>query len=91
MKRTLCVLFFVFLGGCAGTINPEQFVGPNGKSAYAMDCAGMSKTVAGCYKKAGEICPSGYNVISQSAAPIGIPGKYGTLIVSDDKMAIECK
>lgn len=91
MRKTIFVLSVFVLAGCAGTINPEKFVGPSGKAAYSMDCAGMSKTVAACYKKAGEVCPAGYTIISQSAAPVGVPTAYGTLIVTDDKMAIECK
>lgn len=72
-------------------VEPQKFVGPKGKTAYAMDCAGYGRTVSECYQKAGELCPSGYDIISQSSTPIGIPTAYGTIIVTDDKMAVECK
>ncbi|MBL0422389.1 hypothetical protein JI739_18720 [Ramlibacter sp. AW1] len=88
--RFALVLGLLALSGCA-SVEPQKFVGPSGKTAYTMDCAGYGRTVAECFKRAGEVCPAGYNVVSQTNAPIGIPTMHGLMIMSDDKMAIECK
>lgn len=88
----LLAIFFgatTALSGCA--VAPEAFTGPGGKQAYTMECSGSGRTIAQCYKKAGELCPAGYSLISQTSTPYGVPTQQGTLILSTDQMAIECK
>ncbi|MDO8423771.1 MAG: hypothetical protein Q7S99_16575 [Parvibaculum sp.] len=67
-------LFFITaislaLVGCAASV--KEVSGPGGKTAYALGCAGMGRTKASCYEKAGEICPSGYVLYDDSAAAYG--------------------
>ena len=81
----------VFLVACAA-IEPQQFVGPNSKTAYSMKCSGMGRTLDACYKKAGEVCPGGYNIIDRATGTVGIPMKGGgTMMAPQHNLAIECK
>jgi hypothetical protein len=80
-----------FLAACAA-IEPQQFVGPNSKTAYSMKCSGMGRTLDACYKKAGEVCPGGYNIIDRATGTVGIPMQGGgTIMAPEYNLAIECK
>jgi hypothetical protein len=79
------------LTACA-SITPRPFVGPNGKTAYSMQCSGMGRTLDDCYQKSGELCPSGYSIVSSTAGTVAVPTYGGgTLAVPDYGLAIECK
>jgi hypothetical protein len=69
-KNVLIAAFPAFLVACAA-IEPQQFVGPNNKTAYSMKCSGMGRTLDACYKKAGGICPGGYNIIDRATGTVG--------------------
>lgn len=90
----IITLLFVFsalsLAGCA-EIKPQQFSGPNGKTAYSMKCSGMGRTFDSCYKKAGEVCASGYTIIDRSTGVIGIPMNGGTMMAPQNNLVIECQ
>lgn len=76
---------------CAA-IEPKQFVGPNSKIAYSMKCSGMGRTLDACYKKAGDICPGGYNIIERATGTVGLPMQGGgTMLASHHRLVIECK
>ena len=66
LSRT--VFLAIFLAGCA--IEPVKFSGPNGRAAYAMTCSGPGRTIEACYQKAGDMCPSGYDIVSQPTPPV---------------------
>lgn len=53
------------LGACA-TAAPT--VGPNGRAAFSIKCGGAM--VGQCWEKAGQVCPNGYDVVTQGG------GKY---------------
>jgi len=78
--------FLVLLVSCAA-VKPVEFKGPNGKTAYSMKCSGMGRTLDDCYKKAGELCPDGYSILSQASSVIG----SGDIVVPQYHLAIECK
>lgn len=81
----------LILTSCA-SITPQQFVGPNGHTAYSMRCSGMGRTLDACYKKAGEICPSGYTIIDKTSGLVGGPnGNGGFSLATQYHLAIECK
>jgi len=75
MKFLNPIFFLLSLGGCA--ITSTAPVGPNGRPVHSIDA--MSSGTA--YKKAGDLCPSGYYVI----------GKEGYTSPIDYEMTIECK
>lgn len=88
--RVIYIAFSIFLTSCA-TIAPQQFVGPNGKIAYSMECSGMGRTLDACYKKAGEICTSGYTIVNLASGTVGVPVNGGTIMAPEYNLAIECK
>lgn len=90
-RTVLIASVSVFLVACAA-IEPQEFVGPNSKSAYAMKCSGMGRTLEACYKKAGEVCPEGYSIIDRTTGTLGMPVQGGgTIMVPQHSLAIECK
>lgn len=91
IKNVFIAAVPVFLVACA-EIAPQQFVGPNSKTAYFMKCSGMGRTLEACYKKAGEVCPVGYNIIDRATGTVGVPLQGGgTIMVPEHSLAIECK
>lgn len=50
----------------ACTVQTTKVTAPDGEPALAMRC----RTMANCYKAAGEQCSKGYNVIQQNTADI---------------------
>jgi hypothetical protein len=63
------VFLVVSISACTSTspsqINPSpSFIGPNGGTAYLMRCVWSDAAwgVAPCYKRAREVCPSGYTI-----------------------------
>lgn len=79
------------LSGCAAQIEPRKFVGPNGREAYVMRCSGMMRTLEACYIKAGEVCPSGYSVVSQDSSTVIVPTSNGMIGAPRQTLAVECK
>lgn len=75
MKRTSLATLILCFSGCA--ITSTAPIGPNGRPVHSIDA--MSSGTA--YKKAGELCPSGYHII----------GKDGYTSPVDYEMTIECK
>lgn len=90
MKTILIVLISVFLSSCA-TIEPKQFIGPNGKTAYSMRCSGMGRTLDACYQKAGEVCPNGYTIIDRTSGIVAVPVNGSIMVAPKHHLAIECK
>jgi len=84
---------FVIMGllvSCA-SIEPQEFRGPNGNIAYSMKCSGMGRTLDGCYKKAGELCPAGYTIIDRATGVVAVPVSGGFIAAPQHNLAIECK
>lgn len=90
MMRILYVAIPLFLTAYAA-IEPQQFVGPNGKTAYSMRCSGMGRTLDACYKKAGEVCSSGYTIIDRASGTVAVPVNGGIMAAPQHNLAIECK
>lgn len=92
LKNAFFAAVPILILGCAGTIEPQQFMGPNSKTAYSMRCSGMGRTLDACYKKAGELCPGGYNIIDRASGTVGVPmSGGGTMMAPQHNIAIECK
>ena len=80
----------IFLSACA-SVNPVPFKGPNGGEAYSMRCSGLGRSWDSCFVKAGELCPTGYNIISQTSSTLIIPSGNSIMAVPKQGLAIECK
>ncbi len=89
--RLWSVPLMLLLVSCA-EIQPKEFKGPNGKTAYSMMCSGMGRTLDDCYKKAGELCLSGYNIIDRASGTVAVPVSGGGIIAAPQHhLAVECK
>jgi hypothetical protein len=90
MKNSyLLLIVFLFIG--YASVDPIPFKGPNGKDAYSMKCSGMGRTLDKCFVKAGEVCPNGYNIISQTSGTVAVPVGASIGAAPKQAMAIECK
>lgn len=91
MRKICLITLPVLLASCA-SIEPQQFVGPNGRTAFSMRCSGMGRTLDACYQKAGEICPSGYSIIDRASGTVAVPASGGGFIAAPQhNLAVECK
>lgn len=84
------IILVTLLSGCA-SVSPQPFVGPGGQQAYSMKCSGLGRTWDKCYKKAGEICPDGYEIIDQRSSTVAVPYRNSIIAAPKQNMAIECK
>ncbi|KAB2869544.1 MAG: hypothetical protein F9K36_16650 [Burkholderiaceae bacterium] len=88
MRTLMFALAASILVACT-TIEPQEFRGPNGKTAYSMKCGSR---MDGCYKKAGEVCPNGYNIIDRASGTVAVPVYGGGIVAAPQhNLAIECK
>ena len=91
MMRFWILTLALLLVSCA-SVQPQEFRGPNGKTAYSMRCSGMRRTLDDCYKKAGELCPSCYNIIDRASGTVAIPVTGGGILAAPQhNLAVECK
>ena len=88
--QCLTLAGLLLLTSCA-SIEPQEFKGPSGKTAYSMKCSGLGRTLGACYKKAGEVCPNGYNIIDRTSGTVAIPVQGGIIAAPQYHLAIECK
>ncbi len=89
MKKTIFLSLFLF--GCA-SVTPSSFKGPSGKNAFSMQCSGMGRTIEECYKKAGELCPKGYNIINNDKGnSMILPAGNTFFVTTQERLVIECK
>ena len=59
--RKLILLLGIILSGCASATKVTL---PSGEKGFSIDCSGTAVPISKCMEKAGEVCPSGYEVIS---------------------------
>jgi hypothetical protein len=79
------------LTACA-SIDAQPFSGPNGRQAYSMQCQGFGRTVDGCLRKAGELCPAGYTMVDRTSGTAGLVPMGGMWVAAPrNSMAVECK
>lgn len=92
MKRLGIILAGVLTVGCTAEIKPNSMLGPNGKTAYSMQCSGMGRSLEACYQKAGELCPKGYQVVDQANRTVAITNAVnGQLIMgTQQSLFVEC-
>ncbi|MEL6584601.1 MAG: hypothetical protein AAFQ36_12275 [Pseudomonadota bacterium] len=66
--------------------------GPNGRLAYVIECDEFGREVADCFAAAGDLCPTGYDVIdrvSRVMTDTDIDGNVSSF--EDNSLFIECK
>jgi hypothetical protein len=63
VTRLISILGIVSLPACT-TSTPTVL--PDGTKGIMIACPGMENSMGSCFVKAGQLCPSGYDVINQS-------------------------
>lgn len=89
MKLIAFALGILLISGCAPRVT--NIVAPSGKQGYSINCGAKMDR---CMEKAGELCPSGYNIVNQASGTVAVPvyGTYGGIVAAPKhEMAIECK
>ena len=59
MRLLFGLLGLAILAGC---VSVNEVKGPDGKPAFAVGCG----RATACYKKAGELCPDGYDFVDKN-------------------------
>ena len=91
MKLLLTIsIISIGLAGCM-SIDPVPFKGPDGKQAYSMRCSGMGRSLEACYQKAGEVCPSGYNIVDRPSGTVGFMNQGTMMMAPQNGLVIQCK
>ena len=69
-RRSIAVVSMLPLLGCAMA---DEMVLPDGTKGYNISCDGAILSMGDCYKKAGDLCPQGYDLLGQGgeANPFG--------------------
>jgi hypothetical protein len=88
MHKIIPLAILVLLGACAREIRPEAVTGPNGRPGYVMSCGSR---VAACYRKAGEVCPGGYDVVGSQTGTVMVPTAHGVLGAPQTTVVVECR
>lgn len=66
MKNYLLGAALVAAGGLlSGCAVSHQTVMPDGRKGYSINCSGSAMSWNYCYEKAGEQCPTGYDILSK--------------------------
>lgn len=82
----------VLLSGCAVA---HKTVLPDGRQGLSINCSGAAQTWNGCYEKAGEQCPHGYDVLGKdgdTVAGFGAGNGWAAGNASNTRsMLIACK
>ena len=91
MRNFFSILALTLACTSCVSITPQKFKGPNGQDAYTMKCSGYGRTIEMCYQKAGDLCPSGYNIVNQSSSIVAVPSGNSFLAAPQNNLTIECK
>lgn len=91
MQRLVAITSILFMSACA--VQPVTL--PSGNKGATIDCSGSMLNWGLCYKRAGDYCPKGYNVISggESTTPMVTANQFGLYANTyvSRSMIIECK
>src|SRR5215471_2667630 len=72
----------------AGCVSVNEVKGPDGKPALAVGCG----RATACYKKAGELCPDGYEFVNSSTGTVIVPTANGGSVGGPTTtILVECK
>jgi hypothetical protein len=72
---TVSILGILGLASCT-TATPTVL--PDGSKGVMIDCNGDVNSMSSCFKKAGEVCPAGYDILNQGQESTPVFGGSGT-------------
>jgi hypothetical protein len=85
MRLSLGIVGLALLSGC---VQVSEVKGPDGKAALALKCGNATD----CYKKAGELCPDGYDFVNSTTGTVIVPMNNGSSIgTPQTTVLVECK
>jgi hypothetical protein len=58
--RACYVVLASLVAGCASA---TEIYGPDGQAAMLIECPGAAVPISACFKKANDVCPSGYALL----------------------------
>lgn len=93
MKNILSLVSILFIFSCATS---KEIVLPSGEKGYTVNCGTYEgNSWSACYEKAGEICPTGYDILEKIESNDKQLVATGNLLqtLDDDKrsLVISCK
>lgn len=92
MRTIVIVASMALLAGC---VTAKQTVAPDGRPAYSISCNGGTHDLGDCYSKAGEMCPSGFNVVAGESGGTNFIGASGGTFyggtIPKRTIIVECK
>jgi hypothetical protein len=84
MRLSIGIVGLALLAGCVGV---HEVKGPDGKTALALSCGQATN----CYRKAGELCPDGYDFVDRNNASF-VGGTNGSVYGgTETTLVVECK
>ena len=86
--KYLAVLALVALAACS---MKTEFVGPDGRQSYSLRCPPISGGLGGCYKQAGQLCATGYDVIDGRSGTVGAFNANGGVITTQQTLTFQCR
>lgn len=89
MRRALVAVCVLAITGCSTAVNIKT---PDNKDGYVVKC--KNDSIEDCYNTASRVCPSGYEVISNTLGSANSAIKAGQIIVVDNspnQFVIQCK
>lgn len=89
MKRLIVVAALVF-GACATDPEPQSFISPDGKQAFAVTCSNSG--MAACYTKAREACSGDFQIIQtvDTSSTISDKRTGQVFAIPDQRMMVTC-
>lgn len=83
--KIISALLILLITGCT---TATEIRSPNGQKGFAIECKNMTS----CYAKAGEVCPSGYNLVDNDTRTTGASVAFNNAIIqSRSTVVVECK
>jgi hypothetical protein len=84
MRLSIGIVGLALLAGC---VSVKEVKGPDGKTALAVKCGDATT----CYKKAGELCPDGYDLVGNNNQSY-VGGTNGSVYGgTTTTLVVECK
>jgi hypothetical protein len=84
MRLSIGIVGLAFLAGC---VQVSEVKGPDGQTALALKCGNATD----CYKKAGELCPDGYDFVNSTTGTVIVPMNGSVIGSPQTTVLVECK
>ncbi len=88
MRNLILIINLCLLTACATS---TRVILPSGKVGYNIDCSGTAVAMSKCYVEAGQVCSSGYEIVS-SFNDVGSMSDFkgGVIPTSNKGLMIKC-